>query len=62
LTEDEKSYGHFMQEIATAHTANNSMNALAEAFGVKGSLYVVIIVNKKNIKIFYVKCIWLYCK
>jgi hypothetical protein len=33
LTEDEKTYGHFMQDSATAHTANNSMNAIAEVFG-----------------------------
>jgi hypothetical protein len=30
---DEKSYGHFMQDNATAHTANNSVVALHEAFG-----------------------------
>jgi hypothetical protein len=33
LTEDEKTYRHFMQENATVHTANNSTNVLAEVFG-----------------------------
>jgi hypothetical protein len=33
LTDEEKSYGHFMQDNATAHTANNSMVALDEVFG-----------------------------
>jgi hypothetical protein len=30
---DEKSYGHFMQDNATAHTPNNYMIAIDEAFG-----------------------------
>jgi hypothetical protein len=33
LTDEEKSYGHFMQDNATAHTANNYMVALDEVFG-----------------------------
>jgi hypothetical protein len=33
LTDEEKSYGHFMQDNATVHTANNSMVALDEVFG-----------------------------
>jgi hypothetical protein len=33
LTDLEKSYRHFMQDIATAHTANNSVVALDEVFG-----------------------------
>jgi hypothetical protein len=33
LTDEEKSYGHFMQDNATAHTANNSVVALDEVFG-----------------------------
>jgi hypothetical protein len=28
LTHEEKSYDHFMQDNATAHTANNFLNAL----------------------------------
>jgi hypothetical protein len=32
LTADEKWYGHFMQDNAIAHTANNSMDALAYVF------------------------------
>jgi hypothetical protein len=32
LTDEEKSYGHFMQDKATAHTANNSVVALDEVF------------------------------
>jgi hypothetical protein len=30
---DEKLHGHFMQDNATAHTANNSMIALDDVFG-----------------------------
>jgi hypothetical protein len=33
LTEDEKPYGYFMQHNAMSHTANNSMNVLAEVLG-----------------------------
>jgi thiamine phosphate synthase YjbQ (UPF0047 family) len=32
LTDEEKSYRHFMQDNATAHTANNTMVALDEVF------------------------------
>jgi hypothetical protein len=32
LTDEVKSYGHFMQDNATAHTANNSVVALDEVF------------------------------
>jgi predicted sulfurtransferase len=32
MTDYEKTYGHFMQDNAMAHT-NNSMNAFAEVFG-----------------------------
>jgi hypothetical protein len=32
-TDEDQSYGHFMQDNATAHTANNSMVALDEVFG-----------------------------
>jgi hypothetical protein len=34
LTKDEKTYGNFMHDNATAHTAIKSLNALAEVFGV----------------------------
>jgi hypothetical protein len=33
LNEDKKMHGHFMQDNAMAHTANNSMNVLATVFG-----------------------------
>jgi hypothetical protein len=33
LTDEEKSYWHFMQESGTAHTTNNSIVALDEVFG-----------------------------
>jgi hypothetical protein len=33
LTDEEKFYGHFMQDNATVHTAKNSMDALSEVFG-----------------------------
>jgi hypothetical protein len=33
LTDEEKSYGHFMQDNATAHSANKSIIALDEVFG-----------------------------
>jgi hypothetical protein len=33
LTDEKKLYGHFMQDNATAQTANNSMVALDEVFG-----------------------------
>jgi hypothetical protein len=33
LTTEVKSYGHFMQDNATAHTANHSMDASEKVFG-----------------------------
>jgi hypothetical protein len=33
LTDDEKLYGHFIQDIATARTATNSVAALDEVLG-----------------------------
>jgi hypothetical protein len=33
LPDDEKSHGHFMQDNATTHTANNCTDALHEVFG-----------------------------
>jgi hypothetical protein len=33
MTDEEKLYRHFMQDNATAHTANNSTVALDEGFG-----------------------------
>jgi hypothetical protein len=33
LTDEEKSYGHFIQDNATAHTVNNSVVAFDEVFG-----------------------------
>jgi hypothetical protein len=33
LTDEEKSYGQFVQDNATAHAANNSVVALDEVFG-----------------------------
>jgi hypothetical protein len=33
LTDDEKSYEHFMEANTTAHTAKNAIDALDEVFG-----------------------------
>jgi hypothetical protein len=33
LTEDKKTYGYFMQDNTTAHTANHSMNEINQVFG-----------------------------